>query len=647
MLKIPELPIYNTERYTNFSPISPDDIRPGHIYTNDSLFLYVSHFSFNKTAGYSVWDKDGEYISTDIFTSYNIYAIVTYLNNNNFRPLDYDFEVVDPYNIEKRLLLTPHGIKDVNNVEENFIRGKICKLIEKNVRQLLKEHVNGDFGTNDNEDLSPFEEYKQDYPNDDFDVSNMTAEKLAKWCQNAGDFLYIYKGLRGLSIKVANTNNIVSDIVNDLYNCDGIEPTHEVDYLFTFREGEFENNYVCIFKIFGTKDGDYYIVYQTDKNDNLNIMERKIIKESFNSNRLRNWFKQHGGVKKTYDNSNMRMMQDGLGDVSDDDIVYFQEFNNRNDAANTYSALRRKGGNVFHTIYTANDGCCLIVGFDRNKMDTGFSWGGEHTRKKADRIWRDERGLNASNDGYRYSKAAQRKGVYNDENYRQILQQRQGNTNNRNLDRMIAETIEKYVFKRKLNEAFKSNELRNWFKLHGGVKKYWDEFPDMSVMQDGLSDISDEDILYLQEFSDIKDARREFWDLSHKDENGRRARMNNRIFYIMYKANDGYCLIVGVNRNNIETGINWGGEHTKKKSDRIWRDDKDGEAMRAGRYIDDRDRYYYSRKGQDFGLWTNKNYKGKMKDNQQIKSRMSDEEWKEFQKQRVNDMHSYLDKYYK
>ena len=115
----------------------------------------------------------------------------------------------------------------------------------------------------------------------------------------------------------------------------------------------------------------------------------------------------------------------------------------------------------------------------------------------------------------------------------------------------------------------------------------------------------------------------------------------------MYKANDGYCLIVGVNRNNIETGINWGGEHTKKKSDRIWRDDKDGEAMRAGRYIDDRDRYYYSRKGQDFGLWTNKNYKGKMKDNQQIKSRMSDEEWKEFQKQRVNDMHSYLDKYYK
>jgi len=141
MLKIPELPIYNTERYTNFSPISPDDIRPGHIYTNDSLFLYVSHFSFNKTAGYSVWDKEGEYVGTEMYSSQNIYAIVTYLNNNNFRPLDYDFEVVDPYNIEKRLLLTPHGIKNVNNVDEKYIRKKVSKLIGKGVRQVLKENI--------------------------------------------------------------------------------------------------------------------------------------------------------------------------------------------------------------------------------------------------------------------------------------------------------------------------------------------------------------------------------------------------------------------------------------------------------------------------------------------------------------------------
>lgn len=149
MLKIPELPIYNTERYTNFSPISPDDIRPGDIYTNDSLFLYVSHFSFNKTAGYSVWDKEGEYVGTDMFSSDNIYAIVTYLNNNNFRPLDYDLEVIDPFNTDRRLLLTPNGIKKVNNVEEKYIRKKVSKLVEKVVRQALKENVNGDFDTND------------------------------------------------------------------------------------------------------------------------------------------------------------------------------------------------------------------------------------------------------------------------------------------------------------------------------------------------------------------------------------------------------------------------------------------------------------------------------------------------------------------
>ena len=307
MLKIPELPIYNTERYTNFSPISPDDIRPGDIYTNDSLFLYMSHFSFNKTAGYSVWDKEGEYVGTDIFSSHNIYAIVTYLNNNNFRPLDYDLEVVDPYNTDRRLLLTPNGIKKVNNVDEKYMRKKVSKLIEKCVRQVLKENINGDFDTNDykeEEELSPFEEYEQGYPNSDFDVSDMTPEKLAKWCRSVGDFLYVFEGLRGMSIMCANVDSIVYDIVKDLYDCQRIEPTHEVDYLFRSREREFINDYVCIFKVIGTKDGDYYVVYQEDKvrGNSFDLDEsRKHLNESFNSNELRNWFKLHGGVMKTFE----------------------------------------------------------------------------------------------------------------------------------------------------------------------------------------------------------------------------------------------------------------------------------------------------------------------------------------------------------
>ena len=320
MLKIPELPIYNTERYTNFSPISPDDIRPGHIYTNDSLFLYVSHLSFNKTASYSVWDKEGEYVGTEMYSSQNIYAIVTYLNNNNFRPLDYDFEVVDPYNTDRRLLLTPNGIKKVNNVDESFIRGKISKLIEKSVRQVLKENINGDFDTNDDEEeeeLSPFEEYEQGYPNDDFNVSDMTPEQLATWCKNVGDFLYVFEGLRGMSIMAANTDNIVSDIVNDLYNCQRIEPSHEVDYLFYNREREFINDYVCIFKVIGTKDGDYYIVYQEDKHGEGNID----LSENRNYRQKRS--KRIKAVDKLVNESVKRIMKESFQEQWEEEIQIF------------------------------------------------------------------------------------------------------------------------------------------------------------------------------------------------------------------------------------------------------------------------------------------------------------------------------------
>ena len=479
MLKIPDLPIYNTERYTNFSPITPDDIRPGDVYTNDSLFLYVSHFSFNKTAGYLVWDKKGEYVGTEMNSSQNIYAIVTYLNNNNFRPLDYDLEVIDPFNTDRRLLLTPNGIKKVNNVNEKYMRKKVSKLIEKGVRQVLKENVNDDFDTNDDEELSPFEEYEKGYPNDEFDVSNMTPEQLAKWCQNVGDFLYVYEGLTGLKIMTANADNIVSDIVNDLYNCQRIEPTHEVDYLFYSREREFINDYVCIFKIIGTKDGDYYIVYQEDK-------------------------------------------------------------------------VR---GN----------------GFDLDES------------------------------------------------------------------------------RKRLNEDFNSNELRNWFKLHGGVMKTFekDGYPNMNVRQDALSDVNDKDILYLEEFPSYNDAVRKMNKVKKSDSYGRRSDYDMKCYFTIYRANDGMCLLVGINRNNIETGVTWGGEVSKKGSDRHWRDERNlRHKYGTNKYTDDSDTYYYSQKGNDFGLKTNHQFKGKAKDNANIRNRMSDDEWKKYQKDRVNDMDSYLRKYY-
>lgn len=114
------------------------------------------------------------------------------------------------------------------------------------------------------DELSGIEEYERGYPNSDFDVSGMTAYDLAEWCRTVGDFLYIYNGFRGWRVSGANTSAIVSEIVNDLHHCSYIEPTHEMDHYF-YNEKEFENSYVCIFKVVGAEGGDFYIIYQQDK----------------------------------------------------------------------------------------------------------------------------------------------------------------------------------------------------------------------------------------------------------------------------------------------------------------------------------------------------------------------------------------------
>ena len=159
MLKIPELPIYNTERYGNYSPISPDDFAAGQIYTNDVLFIYISYLSFNKTATYMAWDKQGEYVRRDMYSSKNIYAIVTFLNNNKFRLLDYDFEVVDPYNSDKKILLTPSGIKKIKPINESYLRKKIRKITEDCIKKLVKERAFNDTEIESDEGQPPTNEF--------------------------------------------------------------------------------------------------------------------------------------------------------------------------------------------------------------------------------------------------------------------------------------------------------------------------------------------------------------------------------------------------------------------------------------------------------------------------------------------------------
>ena len=174
-----------------------------------------------------------------------------------------------------------------------------------------------------------------------------------------------------------------------------------------------------------------------------------------------------------------------------------------------------------------------------------------------------------------------------------------------------------------LNEAFKSNRLRDWAKRHGGIKKtFADEgYPNSNVRQDLLGEISDNDITYFEEFPSIRDAEERKYELNTiQTPYGRRSHYDMKSFYTIYWANDGACVVVGIDRDNFDTGIEYGGgEVSKKAVDRTMRDVQSPfPYWKTNRYTDDRDTYYYSQKGQDFGLRTNDNYKGKMKDNQNI-----------------------------
>ena len=214
---------------------------------------------------------------------------------------------------------------------------------------------------------------------------------------------------------------------------------------------------------------------------------------------------------------------------------------------------------------------------------------------------------------------------------------------------IFAKNAKKWNHK-KINESFKSNELRNWAMAHGGIKKTQADigYPNCNVRQDALSDVRDEDITYFQEFSSYNEAlskRREL--MSEKTPYGQRSKYDMKSYFTIYQANDGTCVLVGINRNSIETGTTWGGEVSKKAANRFWRDEHSPfPSWKTNRYTDDRDTYYYSRKGEDFGLHTNRNFQGLAHDKQNMRSRMSDEEWRDYQRGRVKDIDDYLSKYY-
>lgn len=185
-----------------------------------------------------------------------------------------------------------------------------------------------------------------------------------------------------------------------------------------------------------------------------------------------------------------------------------------------------------------------------------------------------------------------------------------------------------------LMESFNSNELRQWFMDHGGVKKtYADEgYPNQKVKQDGLSDVTDDDILSMREAENINQA------ILMKE-----PYKNSTI----YQANDGSCLLVYFNDSFDCTHPTWGGNMTQKGANRYWRDEKD-----RG---DGRDVYYYRHKNApggnnwgreglmgDFGIYTSKDYQTHKRNNQRIKNRMSPEDWNNYINQEIDDKNDYL-----
>lgn len=207
-----------------------------------------------------------------------------------------------------------------------------------------------------------------------------------------------------------------------------------------------------------------------------------------------------------------------------------------------------------------------------------------------------------------------------------------------------------------MNEAFRSNTLRDWFKEHGGVKRVhsddeynFDKLMDKRIRQDALGDISDDDIVYSRECNSIKDAYDLCWDLNHPKDEYSRKRMpfNQKAYYTIYQAMDGKCLVVGMDTSKVDTGTLWGGGTASKKlSDRIRNNDWNFKT-RSTRYADDSDTYYYTGRDRDFGMKTNSDYQSKLGWNNDMRKKMSDDEWKEYQKNRVSDMRDYVDRHYK
>ena len=102
------------------------------------------------------------------------------------------------------------------------------------------------------------------------------------------------------------------------------------------------------------------------------------LSEAYKSSKIRNIMNQNGGAKNRYDQpddpdlTDKRVRQDGMGDITDEDIVYLQEYDDVNTAIKQARKLNRNDGRKAHyTVYIAKNGKGIVVGIDKSKVPMG------------------------------------------------------------------------------------------------------------------------------------------------------------------------------------------------------------------------------------------------------------------------------------
>ena len=141
------------------------------------------------------------------------------------------------------------------------------------------------------------------------------------------------------------------------------------------------------------------------------------------------------------------------------------------------------------------------------------------------------------------------------------------------LHNIICENLDKMLI-----EAIPSKKLAGVVKAHGGVNRVYD--------QDGLGEVTDDQILLMQEFPNLNAAVAA--ERRYKKPNGnRRTEADMRNFFQIYNLADGTAVLVGLDRNKVSTNSTFGGEKLSTKADRVFSHDGND------KYFDDSDTYYY------------------------------------------------------